>query len=145
MGYYRGDYRGDYYRGSIFSAIGKVVKGVAKTAIGLLPGPVGTIARAVTNAPRKSIAVGPGSGIASLPTIGIGGPLGPISLGPTGITSMGQNGFAVRRGRRMNVTNVRALRRAGRRVRGFLKLAGKLGALPVSKSAKGKLFKRKRR
>jgi len=46
---------------------------------------------------------------------------------------------------RMNVTNVRALRKAGRRVRGFLKLAGKLGALPVSRSPKGKLFKRKKR
>lgn len=46
---------------------------------------------------------------------------------------------------RMNVTNVRALRKAGRRVRGFLKMASKLGALPVSRSAKGKIIKRKRK
>lgn len=45
--------------------------------------------------------------------------------------------------RRMNVTNVKALRRAGRRVKGFLKLARRLGALPVSSSGK-KLFKKKR-
>lgn len=45
--------------------------------------------------------------------------------------------------KRMNVTNVRALRRAGRRVRGFLKVARKLGALPVSGGGGKKLFKKK--
>lgn len=46
--------------------------------------------------------------------------------------------------RRMNVTNVRALRRAGRRVKGFLKLAHRFGALPVNRGKGGKLFKAKR-
>jgi phage terminase small subunit len=57
----------------------------------------------------------------------------------------GESGFMVAKRRRMNVTNVRALRRAGRRVRGFLKLASRLGALPVSRGKSRKLFKRKTR
>lgn len=54
----------------------------------------------------------------------------------------GETGFYKRR--RMNVTNVRALRRAGRRVKGFLKLARRLGALPVGGPGR-KLFKVPRR
>ena len=51
----------------------------------------------------------------------------------------GETGYLPRR--RMNVTNVKALRRAGRRVRGFLKLAIRLGAIPLNRG-KGKLYRR---
>lgn len=135
MSYYRGDYyRGDYYRGSIFSKIGKAISGVAKTAVGLLPGPVGAIARAATSTPRSQLTIGPAPGFPGLPTIGFGPASGPGS--GSGMKRLGGGGS-----RRMNVTNVKALRRAGRRVRGFLKLARKLGALPVNQKGK-KLFKR---
>lgn len=45
--------------------------------------------------------------------------------------ALAAHGVRLRR-RRMRVTNVKALRRAGRRVHGFQKLARKLGALPVA-------------
>jgi len=49
-----------------------------------------------------------------------------------------------RRGRRMNVANVKALRRAGRRVEGFVKLAKSLIAMPGAR-AKHPIKRRKRR
>lgn len=135
MSYYRGDYyRGDYYRGSIFSKIGKAIGKVAKTAVGLLPGPVGAIARTATSTPRAQLTLGPGPGLPGLPTIGFGPATGGTMMVPKRAGGFGGS-------RRMNVTNVKALRRAGRRVRGFLKLARKLGALPVNQKGK-KLFKR---
>lgn len=103
MGYYRGDcghnyqagdyYRGDYYRGdSIFSKIGKGIGAVAKAAVSLLPGPVGTVARAVTGIGTGKVGVGPASAFPSPPILtylppGAGNPpgLGPmIPQGPVG-------------------------------------------------------------
>jgi hypothetical protein len=82
--YGRGDYyQGDYYRGDpgIFSGIGKFIKGVAKVGVGLLPGPVGAIARAVTGVKRATVQVGPGAGTLALPEVSFGErpsfPLGP--------------------------------------------------------------------
>lgn len=171
MPYYRGDYfRGDYYRGSIFSAIAGVVKGAAKGFA--LGGPLGAIAgaRAGLPAPKpKVVAVVPttnpltfGAVPAKTPAkthsaaidtfLRMGGRFSAAGKAKlteqhakalaAGVHPMLMPGFGGRR--RMNVTNVKALRRAGRRVKGFLKLARRLGALPVSSSGK-KLFKAKRR
>lgn len=104
MGYYargdncygRGDYyRGDYYRGDpgIFSGIGKALGGIAKAAVGLLPGPVGAIARAVTGAPRQQLTVGPGPGALGLPQIGVQQPLGPPTEFEQPVGTMLPRGF----------------------------------------------------
>lgn len=159
MGYYQGDYyRGDYYRGDVFGFIKKAIGGVAKIAGSVLPGPVGAAAKAVGNAlaPRapQAIAVPMNAGNFPVSVHGAGQAtqLGAYQMANVSVNQPGNYDMSPvptwapgmrRPGRRMNVTNVKALRRAGRRVRGFLKLAGKLGALPVSRSAKGKLFKRR--
>lgn len=160
MPYYRGDYyRGDNYyaAGGLFGSIGKIIGGVAKTALSLTP-----VGKAVQIASR----VLPGVGKLLAPLGGVAGaaitarqlikPKTPGLLTPVeefsgggmisggGMVGGGGGGFGGR-SRRMNVTNVKALRRAGRRVRGFLKLARRFGALPVNRSAKGKLFKQPRR
>jgi hypothetical protein len=157
MPYYNaGDYyQGDNYGAGDFLGIGKALKklqplkllgGVAGRLIGGTP--VGAIARTLI----PSI----GGNKTQLPAIIA--PHGAPEPGITGIVHRGvpggssgygyynrQGEFIEGRRPRMNVTNVRALKRAGRRVRGFLKVASRLGALPVSRSGKGKLFKRKKR
>lgn len=137
MPYYAGDYyRGDgnYAAGGIFGTIGKVLGKVGKAVIGATPiGRVATeliapkmLAPTITGAPPL------------IPKPGFKGTVERLLPG-------GESGFMVAKRRRMNVTNVRALRRAGRRVRGFLKLASRLGALPVSRGKSKKLFRRKSR
>lgn len=137
MGYYRGDYyRGDYYRGSIFSAIGKVVKGVGKVALGVLKAtPAGQVATRVAGAAFPTSSFAPAAPPGQIPKPGFGGTISRILPG-------GDTGYYKRR--RMNITNVKALRRAGRRVRGFLKLARRFGAMPISPKGK-KLFKARRK
>lgn len=129
MGYYRGGdncygrgdyYRGDYYRGDIFSTIGKGLKAVAS----VIPGPIGTIARAVTGAGRGSITVGPGTGPLAPPTISLApnlpqGPqlFPPLPFGPavgpqtgpgTAVANIPGHGVCVidaRTGKRLGRTN----------------------------------------
>ncbi len=126
-----GDYR---YRGDpgIFSFIGKALGTIGKTVIGGLPGPVGAIARGVgkfvARRPKTAIAVGAGATYAA----------------GRGIEEL-MEGEAPRR-RRMNVTNVRALRRAIRRAKGFAKLARRTMTWPIQKPPKGRgLFKKRAR
>src|SRR6266516_2157500 len=69
MGYLRGDYyggRGDYDMGDpgLFGSIGRFFGGVAKTALGFLPGPLGAVARTVVHP-----ITGPGEGT----FLGLGG------------------------------------------------------------------------
>lgn len=132
MGYYqggdncygRGDYyRGDYYRGDIFGSIFKGIKSVAKTAVSLLPGPVGAVARAVTGVGRSSVAVGPAPGplaqpvISYAPGIAQGAPFAPpLPFGPnvgpggpgTALANIPGRGVCVidtRNGKRLGRTN----------------------------------------
>lgn len=157
MGYYRGDYyRGDYYRGDpgflsgVFNVVKGVVGTVAKIGGSLLPGPAGAVLKGVGGAisPTRSQAVtvtGSKGGVATVPGMQI--------VPVPGITGAGQRlipggatGYMIQRSRRrMNVTNVKALRRAGRRVKGFLKLARRMGALPVNTSKGRRLYKTVRR
>ena len=148
MGYYRGDYyRGDYYggrRGDPFlGAIGGIVAGLAKRAIPAIGGLIGRAGGTKVIGPVASGIAGTAMTMrATAPAPAgmkkVGGVKGVMQRALPG----GQSGYY--RSRRMNVTNVKALRRAGRRVKGFLKLARRLGALPVGGSGK-KLFKAKRR
>lgn len=166
MPYYQGDYyRGDYYRGD-FLGIGKALKKVAGIATGVVSklgipvisgaaGAVhGLLAGGTVQPPQlqPSFALQPyqpmmSTNVAassSVPTFY--DDRGGRRPGDTGrVGHFKKDGTWTNRARpRMNVTNVRALKKAGRRVRGFLKLASRMGALPISRSGKGKLFKRKR-
>lgn len=142
MSYYQaGDYyQGDYYQGD-FLGIGKAIKKVGGALLGgvsgfISGGPLGAVKSAVASLKPKINA----------PALVFGGGGGP-EPGITGIVHRalpgGHSGYLPRR--RMNPTNVKALRRAGRRVKGFLKIASRLGALPVNRGKGKRLFKRKAR
>ena len=61
MAYYMGDYyRGDYYRGDPF--LGGIVKGIAKVAGSVLPGPAGMIARGISGVLHRSPLAPPSAG-----------------------------------------------------------------------------------
>ena len=138
MGYYRGamprgDYyggvRGDYYRGDpgFFSFIGKALKGIAGSVLGIGGG--GAAPRALPAAAGAMEKVGPIVTALKKPSrlTRLGAVTAIGAAGAAGLT-MGRRGRlvpagGVRRHRRMNVTNPRALRRAIRRTHGFAKLA----------------------
>jgi len=146
--YYRGD--GNYAAGGIFGTLGKIAKTALGGAVGFIKGgPVGALQGAAKAAgllnPTQPISLAPMN--SPLPTFPLAPPPGmKPKPGIEGVVErvlpFGDTGYIKRR--RMNVTNVKALRRAGRRVKGFLRVASRLGALPVNRG-KGKLFKRKKR
>lgn len=161
MPYYSGDYyRGDYYRGDnygyaaggIFGTIGKFLGGAAKTII--KASPIGGIATAAAptlfGGPMSPLAA-PGGGIPARPAPGIGGTISRILPGgDSGYRSTVGYHWSEKLGkwvknRHMNPLNVKALRRSGRRVKGFLRIASRLGALPISRGKSKKLFKKKSR
>lgn len=158
MPYYgAGDYyRGDYYQGD-FLGIGKALKklnplaligGIAKKVVGSVPFVGGVASQLIPTFGNKTGTGGPA----------IHAPVGAPEPGLTGIVHRGVSGgktgygYYNKKGEfvdgarpRMNATNVRALRRAGRRVKGFLKIASRLGALPVNRGKGKRLFKKKAR
>lgn len=124
MGYYTGDYyRGDNYggyaAGGLFKTIGKFLGGAAKTVI--KASPVGQIAGALF----------PTTPFAAPPQIAGGPPLKPVP-GFGGTVSRllpgGESGYMVARRRRINPLNIKALRRAMRRAKGFEKQARRVGS-----------------
>jgi len=131
MPYYTGDYyRGDYYRGDnygayqaggIFGTIGKALGKVGKAIIGATP--VGRVAGALI----------PSLGAPSFPTVGGFAP--PVLKPKPGfggtlerILPGGESGYMVARRRRINPLNIKALRRAMRRAKGFEKQARRVGS-----------------
>jgi len=124
---YLASHRGDYMGGmrgdpGLFGFLGKVAKGVLGVAGGLLPGPIGGIARLGSRllgggraAPRQAF---PG-GIPILRA----GPGQRMAAGALGIAGVRGPGVGVGRRRRMNPGNAKALRRAIRRTDAFVKLA----------------------
>jgi hypothetical protein len=153
MGYYQGDYSGDFYQGDPFwgAAVGRVARlgfGVGKKLLGwggkgsaaaagaaAVSGAVGTVARRVGGIVAKHpvlSAAGAAGTIGVLggmggerAMIGMGGGVGPGGF-PRGFhMSKPRRGVAPHlvRNRHMRVTNPRALRRAIRRATGFAKLA----------------------
>lgn len=161
----RGDYIKGYYRGDpgLFGAIGHVLGG----AVGgfLTGGPLGAIRGAVagavkgtaSNISQATLAAG-GSQSAYTPVLqarhaaivkrgrGIGQPMpgaGPGVMGPGGgvagrIAAGGGGGFGGRR--RLNPLNVKALRRADRRARSFLRITRSIVKHFVAKAPKGKSY-----
>ena len=134
-------YQGDFYQGDpgFFSFLGKLGKGIFSAATGLgggggtkiikaapsLPG-VGTMMSKVMKSP---LAVRAGRAIVKHPVLSAAGAAGAIGMMGAGAgAAIGRRGMVhavpgLRRRRRMNVCNVRALRRSIRRTQGFAKLA----------------------
>jgi hypothetical protein len=169
--YYRGDYyRGDYYRGDpIFGAL---LAGVAKVGFGLVKKGVTAL---VSGGAKKAIvntAIGVGTGIAvekasqymqggAPPPMVISPPIAGQVAAPPGMKvaktpgiggkisralPFGQTGYEYVKRRRMNVTNVKALRRSIRRAKGFAKLAKRVLTFVQPRAPKGKaIFKSRKR
>lgn len=127
MSYYgQGDYyqAGDYYAaGGLFGSIGKLLGGAVRTVVGATP--VGRVASAlIPSFGRPSIA-------------GTGGPGQPMIIptpGFEGFTSRvlpgGKSGYELmfKKRRRLNPLNIKALRRAMRRAKGFERQARRVGS-----------------
>lgn len=139
--YYTGD--GNYAAGGL--SLKKIVKGIGKAALSVAKlTPAGQVVTKILESTRPTMTTLPTSGFApTTPTLSY-----PTLVPPPGqkpkpglegtierILPGGDTGYIKRR--RMDPLNVKALRRAGRRVKGFLKIARRLGALPVNRG-KGK-------
>lgn len=166
MSYYKGDfYQGDFYRGDpgFFSFLGKVAKGIG----GFIPG-VGGLVSAAGGALEKvgasKVAKPIISTIVKHPVLSAAGAAGVIGAGGTMTARRGRMGGAAagvgpmagrrggagggfgRRHRRMHVTNVKALRRAIRRAKGFERLARKVMHFTSPRPPKGRaVFKMRRK
>lgn len=163
----RGDYVKGYYRGDpgLFGAIGHVLGG----AVGgfLTGGPLGAIRGAIagtvsgtrSNINQATLAAG-GSQSAYTPAMaarhkilvargrGVGQPMpgaGPGVMGPGGGVAGRIMGGGGGRRRRLNPLNVKALRRADRRARSFLKITRSIVKHFVAKAPKGKSYIRFRK
>lgn len=141
MPYYgAGDYygRGDYYRaGGFLGSIGKAIGGAVKGFV--TGGPLGAITGAGA-ALIKRPSVTPIVGGSSVP----GGMVVPVP----GLVGLGQRilpggatGFEIRSRRRINPLNIKALRRAMRRAKGFERQARRVGSF----FSPGKTFRLKGR
>lgn len=129
--YYGDYYRGDYYRGDpgLFGWLGKTVGKVGKAALGIggavLPGPLGGAARLGQRllggtrdvAPPPPTIVPPAMDAPALP------PVSAFRPGSIDVAGKTQRTLAARKRRRMNYGNVKALKRADRRIDGFVKTA----------------------
>ncbi len=167
MGYYKGDFygRGGYYRGDpgFFSFLG----GLAKGAVGLIPGvgaPIAAGLEALTRKKAASAIVKAGEGtlatramrpitsiIKGHPVLSAAGAAGAVGLGaglaaPRALKGAKHLlGLGGRKRRRMNACNPRALRRAIRRAHAFERLAKHVIGFSSPRKPKGHMyFKRKR-
>lgn len=162
--YYRGDYyRGDYYRGDPIFGL-SLVSGVAKLGVGLAK----KIGTAVFSKKAASTGVGIATGVLAEKLVSPSGPPAPMVLPPTGqlpppsgftvqpkkgivgkvqrALPGGATGYEYVKRRRMNVTNVKALRKAIRRAKGFAKLARRVLTFTQARAPKGKaIFKTRKR
>lgn len=138
MGYYMG--AGDYYRGDgnyaaggFFSGIGKAIGKVAKIGVNLLPGPVGAVARTIVNNMGPSAAPAQLAPFPMMNTTMFSGAAPGGARPRPGVTGAvqrflpgGETGYIKRR--RINPLNIKALRRAMRRAKGFEKQARRVGS-----------------
>lgn len=146
MGYYRGDYyRGDYYRGSIFSSIGNVVKKVAGAVFKATP--VGSALNSLVSSSAPSIPRLSAPMATQAPSqyglINISRPVpNPLGFGGGGRVRGGSSSTApgLRKRRRIDYGNMKALRRADRRARGFLHAYSRAVSHFVPHAKKGKAY-----
>ncbi len=160
MPYYAaGDYyQGDYYQGDNYAAgglFGSILKGIGGAAKGFLTGgPLGAVRGAISGvrggpsiAPTVGMALipsfgGPGQGQVLVPEPGITGAAHRFFKGgKTGYGRYTKDGrFTERRRPRMDVGNMKALRRANRRAHGFLRAYRSAVSYYVAKAPKGKAY-----
>jgi len=124
VGYYQGD-----------PGFWSIAQKIGSSLAGMVPGVGGLLSRGIQAIPTpvKKIGMAAGGAIMKRPGLSAAGAAGAIGLGAEGIklargkkaTMMvtPDGGIRIRHHRRMNVTNVRALRRSLRRAHGFAKLA----------------------
>lgn len=154
MPYYNaGDYyQGDNYGAGDFLGIGKALKKVAGVAVGLLPGPVGAVGRALIGKSPQILSPAGGMKGGMIPQVPEPGLTGAVHrLAPGGHSGYGyynkKGEFIEGRRPRMNVGNIKALKRANRRAHGFLRVYRSAVRYFVPKQPKGKAyvsFKKKR-
>jgi hypothetical protein len=168
MSYYKGDfYQGDFYQGDpgFFSFLGKVAKGIGSVATSFFPGGsvVGKVGSAIQKVSAHPIVQRVGGAIVRHPVLSAagaagvvgaggsmvgrrGGRMGAAGVGPAGVPRrMGGAGMG-RRHRRMHVTNVKALRRAIRRAKGFERLARRVMHFTSPRPPRGRaVFKVRRK
>ena len=133
-GVFRGDYGGGGY-GSVgdpglFGFLGRVAGGIAKTVGGFVPGPAGMVLRKagglLTRAPARPQITPrqPGMQQRFMPGAGTRPISGQITRTTAVSAQVPQIAGAIRpRRQRMNYGNVKALKRADRRISGFVKVA----------------------
>ncbi len=159
MGYYQGDfYAGSRGDPGFFSFLGRAIKGVAGLASGMMPGG-GLVSRAagalvhvpgggaISRAIKSPLARRVGGMVIKHPVLSAAGAAGVIGAGVEGGRMLRGRHPAMagmRRHRRMNVTNVRALRRSIRRAQGFAKLAKRVLHFTSPRPPRGRVvFKRR--
>ncbi len=144
MGYMAGDYMaGDYYAGGLFSGIGSMLKGLAKTAVGFVTGgPGGALSALASHAIAEHHDNAAPAGPSNLPALQRPGPIGTFIRGGGRFSAAGKAvlareknaalqpkgemmhpalmaGFGRRR--HMRWTNPKALARAERRIHSAVK------------------------
>lgn len=128
--YYQGDNYGAYQAGGLFKTLGKIAGGVVRSVARNIPGVGGVVDALLPTSPRIQ-GLAPGR---IVPVPGIGGGISRALPG-------GESGYMLAHRRRVNPLNLKALRRAGGRVRGFLRIARRMGALPVNRGKGKKLYR----
>jgi len=157
-GYYRGD---PGFFSNVLGAIGGAVKGYVTSGGSLVSAGAGAVRGFVKQHPVISAAGAAGSAFAGeqivthlpgrqpIATRTGGGRTVPGAMGTPATRGLliHPRGMRVggRRRRRMNVCNVRALRRASRRAHGFLKISRKLVSYYQPKHPKGRAYIRAKR
>lgn len=157
-------YQGDFYQGDpgFFSGLGKLFKGAASGLAGMIPvvGPAvsavmkSRLGQTVMKHPTLS-AAGTAGTIGALGGAAAGRRLTRMGAAQVGPAGMGMHPAmraaragripGMRHHRRMRVTNVKALRRAIRRARGFEKLARKVMHFVSPRHPKGRAVFRTRK
>lgn len=115
--YSAGDNYGAYQAGGLFKTLGKIAGGVVRSVAGSIPGVGGVVNALLPSAPRIQ-GIAPGR---IVPVPGFGGAVSRALPG-------GESGFMTAPRRRINPLNIKALRRAMRRAKGFERQARRVGS-----------------
>lgn len=168
-------YRGDYYAGGFWSSLGGALKGIGSAAASFIPGVGGVASKLISRIPTggaKSgvVASAAGAGMSMvkagaagivksaikhpvLSAAGAAGITGAIATGSimhrkaaAGTMTMNADGtVSVKKHRRMNVANGRALSRATRRLHAFAKRYRKVVGFVSPHKPKGRMYFKKRK
>jgi len=156
-------YQGDFYQGDpgFFSGLGRIFKGVAGAAVGMIPGVGGIASKAISKIPsgiRPMIGRATGA-IIKHPVLSAAGAAGVIGAGGVAVGHAlagspvhGLRGMHISkrtgrmvRNRRMNPCNGRALRRAIRRAHAFERLAKRVIGFSSPRKPKGHMYFKRRK